>query len=71
MCRVLLPGYDLLAELEPCNDGQLLFTDQVIPGSTLLGFAKNGPLGYRPTGTENPLFLEPAGRVGGIIAIPK
>lgn len=39
MARILRPSYDFLARVEPRNDGQLLFTDQVIPGSTLLGFA--------------------------------
>ncbi len=28
-----------LAEIDPRNDGQLLFYDQVIPGATLLGYA--------------------------------
>lgn len=31
-----LRGYRALAEIDPRNDGQLLFYDQVIPGSTLL-----------------------------------
>jgi hypothetical protein len=32
-------SYDLLANIDPLNDGMLLFYDQVIPGSTLLGYA--------------------------------
>jgi hypothetical protein len=32
-------AYDLLATVEPRNDGYLAFSDQVIPGSTLLGYA--------------------------------
>jgi hypothetical protein len=32
-------SYDLLAQIDPLNDGMLLFYDQVIPGSTLLGYA--------------------------------
>lgn len=39
VARILQPSYDLLARIEPRNDGQLLFSDQIIPGSTLLGFA--------------------------------
>ena len=35
----LVSGYDLLSYIDPRNDGQLLFFDQVIPGATLLGYA--------------------------------
>jgi hypothetical protein len=35
---VLLPTYDRLAMIDPRNDSQTLFTDQVIPGSFLLGY---------------------------------
>jgi hypothetical protein len=34
----LEPTYDKLARIDPRNDGQLIYTDQIIPGSTLLGF---------------------------------
>lgn len=34
----LKPGHNLLSEIDPRNDGILLFYDQVIPGSTLLGY---------------------------------
>ncbi len=34
---MLLP-YDLLSTVEPRNDGYLAFSDQVIPGATLLGY---------------------------------
>jgi len=34
----LREGYDLLKTIDPRNDGALLFYDQVIPGSTLLGY---------------------------------
>jgi hypothetical protein len=30
--------YNLLSEIDPRNDGNLIFYDQVIPGSTLLGY---------------------------------
>jgi hypothetical protein len=30
--------YKLLEEIHPLNDGQLLFVDQLIPGSALLGY---------------------------------
>jgi len=36
---ILQPGWDLLATIDPRNDGLLLFSDQVIPGATLLGYA--------------------------------
>lgn len=36
--RVLLPTYDRLAMIDARNDSQTLFTDQVIPGSFLLGY---------------------------------
>ena len=35
---ILRPTYDKLSLIDPRNDGQLLFRDQVIPGSTLLGY---------------------------------
>jgi len=35
---VLQAGYDLLAWIDPRNDSQLLFYDQLIPGCTLLGY---------------------------------
>jgi hypothetical protein len=35
----LVHAYDRLAEINPRNDGQLIFYDQIIPGSTLLGYA--------------------------------
>lgn len=34
----LLGGYDLLKGIDPRNDGLLLFSDQIIPGSILLGY---------------------------------
>jgi hypothetical protein len=34
----LRPTYKLLEKIHPLNDGQLLFIDQLIPGSTLLGY---------------------------------
>ena len=35
---VLRPSYDALALVDPRNDGQLLFYDQILPESTLLGY---------------------------------
>ena len=35
---ILRPSYDDLAQIDPRNDGQLLFYDQIIPASTLLGY---------------------------------
>lgn len=36
---VLTDGYDRLSQINPKNDGQLIYYDQVLPGSTLLGYA--------------------------------
>jgi hypothetical protein len=36
---LLRTGYDLLWRYSPRNDGLLLYTDQLIPGGTLLGYA--------------------------------
>jgi hypothetical protein len=36
---VLTDGYDRLSQINPRNDGQLIFYDQVLPRSTLLGYA--------------------------------
>ena len=39
---ILLQGtYDELSQIDPRNDGQMIFYDQVIPGGTLLGFVKS------------------------------
>jgi hypothetical protein len=38
---LLKPGYDRLQIYSPRNDGMLLSTDQIIPGSTLLGYANS------------------------------
>lgn len=35
---LLRPSYDMLARVDGRNDSQMIFYDQVIPGSTLLGF---------------------------------
>jgi hypothetical protein len=35
---LLLFSYDLLSIMDPRNDGYVLWTDQVIPGATLLGY---------------------------------
>jgi hypothetical protein len=39
VARILCATYDQLDQIDPRNDGQLIFYDQIIPGSTLLGFA--------------------------------
>jgi len=36
---ILVSGYDQLNVIDPKNDGLLLFSDQVIPGARLLGYA--------------------------------
>ena len=35
---ILTDGYDRLSQINPKNDGQLIFYDQILPGSTLLGY---------------------------------
>lgn len=37
---ILLSLYDQLAKVDPRNDSQVIFTDTIIPGSVLLGYAK-------------------------------
>jgi hypothetical protein len=37
---LLLPSYDVLSQVDPRNDGQLLFYDQVIPRGALMGYLK-------------------------------
>ena len=37
----LVSGYDMLKTIDPRNDGLLLFSDQVIPGSILLGYVND------------------------------
>ena len=39
--RWLVSGYDSLKTIDPRNDGLLLFSDQVIPGAVLLGYAND------------------------------
>ncbi len=38
--RALRGGYDRLSEVDPRNDGQVIFTDAVVPGGVLLGFVR-------------------------------
>ena len=39
--RWLISGYDMLKTIDPRNDGLLLFSDQIIPGAILLGYAND------------------------------
>jgi pimeloyl-ACP methyl ester carboxylesterase len=36
--EVLVPTYRKLAAIDPRNDGQVVYSDQIVPGSRLLGF---------------------------------
>jgi hypothetical protein len=36
--RVIAPSYRKLARIDPRNDSQVIYYDQIVPGSTLLGF---------------------------------
>jgi len=38
LSAILRPTYQKLARINPRNDGQMIYSDQIIPGSTLLGF---------------------------------
>jgi hypothetical protein len=38
MSRILRPFYDILARTEPINDGLVICSDAIIPGSVLLGY---------------------------------
>ncbi len=38
MSRLLHPFYDILAKTEPVNDGMVVSSDAIIPGSVLLGY---------------------------------
>jgi pimeloyl-ACP methyl ester carboxylesterase len=35
---IVKPTYEKLAKIDPRNDGQVIYSDQIVPGSTLLGF---------------------------------
>jgi hypothetical protein len=35
---ILMPSYKKLSQVDPRNDSQLIFYDQLIPGSVLLGY---------------------------------
>lgn len=53
----LRPFAAALAEIDPRNDGQLLFYDQVIPGATLLGYANADHWAVAvPIEEKHPLF---------------
>jgi hypothetical protein len=39
MARALSLTADVLASIDPRNDGQILASDAIIPGSTVLGYA--------------------------------
>jgi hypothetical protein len=40
MSRILRSSYRKLARVDPRNDGQVIFSDAIIPGGTLLGYAR-------------------------------
>jgi len=41
ICTLLRGSYSKLSEIDPRNDGQMLFYDQIISGGALLGFVKS------------------------------
>jgi pimeloyl-ACP methyl ester carboxylesterase len=38
LSSIVKPTYDKLAKIDPRNDGQVIYSDQIVPGSSLLGF---------------------------------
>jgi pimeloyl-ACP methyl ester carboxylesterase len=57
MSAVLRPFYGILARTEPANDGQVIASDAIIPGSTLLGYANADHLAVAmPFGENTPLL---------------
>ena len=53
--RLLRPFYDELAQVDPRNDGQVVFHDALIPGGTLLGFLDGDHWAVAiPFGREHP-----------------
>jgi hypothetical protein len=62
MSSILRPSYDKLAFLDPRNDGQVLFSDMIIPGSTLLGYANADHWAVAiPFGRDMPTFAKMVG----------
>jgi hypothetical protein len=37
---IMMTSYYALADIDPRNDGQVIFYDSLMPGSTLLGYVK-------------------------------
>ena len=57
MSTVLRPFYDILARTEPANDGLVVASDAIVPGSTLLGYANADHLAVAmPFGADTPLL---------------
>jgi hypothetical protein len=59
----LSPGHRMLSAIDPRNDGNVLYTDQVIPGATLLGYvnADHWAIATDLGGSANPLVRAVAG----------
>jgi hypothetical protein len=57
---LLQPFYDELSEVDPRNDGQVLFHDALIPGGTLLGYLNGDHWAVAvPFGREHPTLTAP------------
>lgn len=50
---MLTDGYDRLSQINPKNDGQLIFYDQILAGSTLLGYSNGDHWAVVMPFTEN------------------
>ncbi len=59
----LVLGHRLLSRIDPRNDGNVLFSDQVIPGATLLGYANadHWTIASNLSGSANPIVRAAAG----------
>ena len=54
---VLVDGYDRLSQINPKNDGQLIFYDQILAHSTLLGYTNGDHWAIAlPFTEESPTF---------------
>ena len=60
IARALRPAWEMLAEADPRNDGQITIAEGVLPGSTLLGYANTDHWGVAIDIEEELSFL--AGR---------
>ena len=58
-----MPGWKLLGTIDPRNDGNLMPYDQIVPGSTLLGYvaADHWAIGSDLAASPSPIVRAAAG----------